>query len=217
MKNILNNLNQKNFNQSNQNSILNISKTIYISSIIMIGSIGLTSLGLFGNLEKINNERKINNIISYSHLGTNLPVEKYSKITSPYGTRIHPITGKVKVHSGIDFGVSQGTNLLSVFDGEVIFNSFKGAYGYSIMIESNDKQYICHYAHVDPRYMLPKGTKIKKGDVVGKVGPKYVDVSPFRDYTGKYTNGYTTGPHLHFGLMKNGQYINPRELIGDVQ
>ena len=134
MKNIFNNLNQKNFNQSNQNSILNISKTIYISSVIMISSIGLSSLGLFGNLEKINNERKINNIISYSHLGTNLPVEKYTKITSPYGTRVHPITGKVKVHSGIDFGVSQGTNLLSIFDGEVVFNSFKGAYGYSIMI-----------------------------------------------------------------------------------
>lgn len=69
------------------------------------------------------------------------------------------------------------------------------------------------YTHLEPKFMLEKGSFLKAGEVIAKVGPKYVEKSPSMDSTGKYTNGLTTGPHLHFGVRYLGNYINPLNVL----
>lgn len=69
------------------------------------------------------------------------------------------------------------------------------------------------YTHLEPKFMLEKGSFLKGGEVIAKVGPKYVEKSPYVDSTGKYTNGLTTGPHLHFGVRYLGNYINPLNVL----
>ena len=68
------------------------------------------------------------------------------------------------------------------------------------------------YCHVNPNFMVSVGDKVKQGQVIGKVGPKYVYGVPgnnYKDSTGKPTNGATTGPHLHLGIRVDGNYKNP--------
>lgn len=87
---------------------------------------------------------------------------------------------------------------------------FKGAGGHSIII-SNGKVEIA-YCHVDSKYYPKVGTWVKMGEVIGKVGPKYIDDvlnNPYKDKNGKTTNGATTGPHLHFSIKINGDFVNP--------
>lgn len=151
--------------------------------------------------------------ISYGNLNIDMPIEKYSRITSPFGKRINPVTKKTSFHTGIDFGASVGTNLLAVESGIVIFSDFKGPYGYSIMIKGENTNLIYLYAHIDPNYRLDKNTIVTKGDIISKVGPLYIDRGPYKDYTGRFTNGLTTGPHLHFSVIKENSFVNPIEYI----
>ena len=65
---------------------------------------------------------------------------------------------------------------------------------------------------------MSKGDFVSQGEVVATVGPKYVEKKSYTTYTdstGKYTNGATTGPHLHFAVSKNGKRINPNELYSN--
>ena len=64
--------------------------------------------------------------------------------------------------------------------------------------------------------LLPSGDSIQKGDLIAFVGPKYINNvsnNPYKDSTGKPTNGATTGPHLHLTIKKDGTSINPLELF----
>ncbi len=61
------------------------------------------------------------------------------------------------------------------------------------------------YEHLSPNMYVQKGDRVAKGDVIARVGPKYVE-------EGKL-NGATTGVHLHFGVLRDGKYINPQELF----
>ena len=68
------------------------------------------------------------------------------------------------------------------------------------------------YAHVSPNYIVTEGNIISKGDKIGNVGPKYItDIpnNPYKDSTGKNTNGATTGCHLHLTIKKDGIAVNP--------
>ena len=72
------------------------------------------------------------------------------------------------------------------------------------------------YCHVSPNYIVSKGDKIEQGQLIGRVGPKYVDNvagNTYKDSTGKYTNGATTGCHLHIGFRLNDKYVNPLEYL----
>lgn len=65
---------------------------------------------------------------------------------------------------------------------------------------------------MSPNYIVSKNQTISKGDFIGTVGPKYIyDVinNPYKDSSGKTTNGATTGPHLHFSIKKDGKAVNP--------
>lgn len=72
------------------------------------------------------------------------------------------------------------------------------------------------YTHLEPKGILERGTFVNGGEIIAKVGPKYVKKSPYMDGSGRYTNGLTTGPHLHFGVKYLGNYISPLSIFWKV-
>lgn len=101
-------------------------------------------------------------------------------------------------------------------DGEVVLTGWGGAGGYTITIRSIDGVYRFSYCHSSPEFIVSVGQQVKKGEVIGKVGPKNVygvTNNPYRDSKGNPTNGATTGCHCHFTLRKNGELINPLEIL----
>ena len=114
-------------------------------------------------------------------------------ISSPFGYRIHPISGRKKLHTGIDLRGSTGTPVYAVSSGVVIkANNNGNGYGNSIRIR-HDNGMITQYAHLNS-IKTRKGRRVRKGQLIGTVG----------------NTGYSTGPHLHFGVKKNGRWVNPK-------
>ncbi len=113
-------------------------------------------------------------------------------ITSPFGYRIHPILGRRIFHHGIDLRGRTGTRVYAVSSGIVIKarNSGNG-YGKEVRIRHSNGM-ITQYAHLS-RILVRRGRRVRKGQLIGKVG----------------STGRSTGPHLHFGVMKNGKWVNP--------
>jgi len=121
---------------------------------------------------------------------------KHIRITSGFThRRFHPIQKRWKAHLGTDFGARRGTPILAAAKGKVIFSGWKGGYGKVIKIRHDDG-YVTLYAH-QSRLKAKVGQFVSKGDVIGFVG----------------TTGRSTGPHLHFGLYKNGRAINPMRMV----
>jgi len=114
-------------------------------------------------------------------------------ISSPFGYRIHPISGRRKLHTGIDLRGRTGTPVYAVSSGIVIkaYNNGNG-FGKAIRIR-HDNGMITQYAHLNS-IKTRKGRRVRKGQLIGTVG----------------NTGYSTGPHLHFGVMKNGKWVNPK-------
>jgi len=118
------------------------------------------------------------------------------RITSKFTTRRwHPVLHKWKAHHGTDFGARRGTPILAAADGRVVYSGWMGGYGRVIKIRHKDN-YLTLYAH-QSRLKAKVGQHVKKGQIIG--------------YTGN--SGRSTGPHLHFGLYKNGRPINPMRMV----
>lgn len=127
---------------------------------------------------------------------------------------ILPLYGASSYHLGIDIGAPSGTALVALCSGNISFTGFKGANGYMITLISNE--YIISYCHVSPTILVSVGNSVRKGDIIGYVGPKNVygiTNNPYKDKNGNPTNGVTTGPHLHLGIKKNGTAIDPLSLF----
>lgn len=105
---------------------------------------------------------------------TDWPVEGYYAISSPFGYRNAPTAGASSFHSGIDIPAPEGTKIVSVMDGEVVSCGWGGSGGYTITIKSLDGEYRFSYCHCSPEFIVSVGQKVKKGEVIGRVGPKYV-------------------------------------------
>lgn len=117
------------------------------------------------------------------------PVDGNIKITSRYGTRIHPVTKKRGFHNGIDIGVREGEKLLAVADGKVIINKtnnggVNSGYGHYLVIEHDG--FCTLYAHMKELSRFRVGQVVKQGETIG--------------YSGN--TGSSTGPHLHFEVRK---------------
>jgi murein DD-endopeptidase MepM/ murein hydrolase activator NlpD len=117
------------------------------------------------------------------------------RITSPFGIRVHPITGVRKLHTGTDLGVSCGTPVQVARDGIVIGAGFNTAYGYRTVISHGIVDGVLltttynHQSHLG----VVVGQRVVTGEVIGLSG----------------TTGYSTGCHLHFELLVNADYVDP--------
>ncbi|MEB3702240.1 M23 family metallopeptidase [Candidatus Bealeia paramacronuclearis] len=116
-----------------------------------------------------------------------------ARLTSGFGTRKHPIHGFTKVHKGVDFGAPSGTPFMAAADGVVERASRYGGYGNYILLR-HDGATKTAYAHLS-KYAkgIKAGARVKQGQVIGYVG----------------TTGNSTGPHLHYELIKHGKHVNP--------
>jgi len=111
--------------------------------------------------------------------------------------RWHPILKKYRAHLGIDYAAPRGTPIIAAASGRVTFAGYTRGYGKLVKIRHNDG-YLSLYAHQKKfRRGIKIGKWVKKGQVIGYVG----------------STGMSTGPHLHFGLYKNGRAINPAKVI----
>ena len=106
------------------------------------------------------------------------PTPNIYKINSYFGKRVAPTTGASTYHKGIDIGAPEGFAFIAVTDGVITFVGFLGGGGYTITLtnyhsEKGEIKYT--YCHCDPNFMVSVGDTILKGQIIGKVGPKYVD------------------------------------------
>lgn len=114
-----------------------------------------------------------------------------SRVTSPYGYRVHPISGDKNLHRGIDIGMPEGTPIMAVQDGRVVSAGYQGDYGLCVVIE-DDKGYQSKYAHC-ARLYVSAGQEVERGARIAEVG----------------NTGSSTGAHLHLEVLHNGAYLNP--------
>lgn len=123
------------------------------------------------------------------------PVEKITRISSPFGMRKHPILRKYKLHTGIDYAAVWGTPVFAGGDATVKFLGRKGGYGKVITLEHHQRV-ISLYAHLSKfAKNLKVGDKVKQGEIIGYVGK----------------SGRTTGPHLHYEIKVDDKPINPEQ------
>lgn len=113
------------------------------------------------------------------------------RITSKFGVRRHPIRGYCKKHQGIDFGAPTGTPIKASGDGVVVKAGFNGNYGNYVLIKHNG-EYSTAYAHMK-KINVKAGARVTQGQIIGSVG----------------TTGLSTGPHLHYEVIRGGVQINP--------
>ena len=142
------------------------------------------------------------------------PAPGYTTINSYFGYRTSPTAGASSYHSGLDIGAPEGSTLIAVTNGTITFTGFLGGGGYTITLSSGNMKFT--YCHVSPIYIVHEGDTIVQGQVIGYVGPKNVygvKGNQYFDENGNPTNGATTGPHLHFGVRVDGDYIDPLSLF----
>lgn len=123
------------------------------------------------------------------------PSASSTRITSNYGYRTHPISGQKKLHRGIDIGAPLGTNVLAADSGTVVTAGWNNSYGYYVTI-NHGSGLVTLYAH-NSKLLVSKGDKVTKGQVIAKCG----------------STGNSTGPHIHFEVMKNGALQNPMNYL----
>ncbi len=116
-------------------------------------------------------------------------------ITSPYGYRRHPIFRDVRFHTGIDIAQRYGTRILTADAGNVIFSGWWGGYGRAVIID-HGRGFATVYAHLSRAY-VKKGDEVGRDKVIGLVG----------------STGYSTGPHLHFEIRKDGRTEDPMQYL----
>lgn len=123
----------------------------------------------------------------------------HKTITCVYGMRNHPITGKYSLHTGVDIRAASGTKIYASNHGTVATSGYNAAYGNYVVI-NHGGGYTTLYAHMSKR-AVSQGDKVKQGDVIGYVG----------------STGYSTGPHLHFEISKDGKTSNPLDKFSNVK
>lgn len=165
-----------------------------------------TERNLYSQIEEyqtqIENIEKEIRFLSLANIGSQYiggtmawPVPGYTRITSQFGMRTHPITGIYKLHTGTDIGAPYGATFISANDGVVVKAEFNTAYGNMVIIDHGGGVTTL-YAH-GSEILVQVGDILKQGTPVLKVG----------------STGYSTGPHAHFEVRVNGEYQNPLDYI----
>ena len=120
---------------------------------------------------------------------------KWGWMSSPYGYRSDPFTGKRAWHAGVDFAGKDGSDIISVAAGVVTWSGQR--YGYGNLVEVNHGDgYTTRYAHCK-ELLVQVGDIVEKGEVLARMG----------------STGRSTGPHVHYEVLKNGRPENPKKFI----
>lgn len=135
------------------------------------------------------------NTVSIGNISFIWPCPASSRITSGYGGRESPMEGASSSHQGIDIGAATGSSILAAAGGTVTISTYSYSAGNYIMINHGGGIYTA-YMHCS-ELLVKAGQEVTQGQVIGKVG----------------STGYSTGPHLHFGIRVNGSYVNPTNYV----
>lgn len=119
------------------------------------------------------------------------PLNGQYDVSAPYGPRMHPVLQEKMLHRGVDFKAPLGTPILATADGIVETAQEEKAYGLKVVLR-HDGQYQSLYAHLS-EIKVKAGESVTKGTVIGLVG----------------SSGVSSGPHLHYEILKNGRPVNP--------
>jgi len=131
-------------------------------------------------------------------LPTGRPI-KQGWMSSFYGIRNDPFTGKRNFHKGVDFAGKMGSEIVSVAAGVVTWSGDRFGYGKMVEIDHGNG-YSTRYAH-NSQNMVKLGDKIKKGQLIAKMG----------------SSGRSTGPHVHFEVVKNGHVVDPMKHLASTK
>ena len=123
------------------------------------------------------------------------PCPSSSRVTSNFGDRESPTEGASSNHQGIDIGASSGSGIVAAASGTVTISTYSYSAGNYIMIHHGGDVYTV-YMHCS-ELLVSAGQEVSSGQVIAKVG----------------STGYSTGPHLHFGIRVNGSYVNPAKYV----
>lgn len=116
-------------------------------------------------------------------------------LTSQFGNRVHPISGDIRFHEGVDFGTPPGTPIKAAKPGTVAFAGWHGGYGKTVIMQ-HSAEYETLYAHLDEVWVTA-GDRVAQGKVIGLSGD----------------TGYATGPHLHFEIRAGQVARNPMDYL----
>ena len=132
----------------------------------------------------------------WAHTPSIWPVK--GSITSRFGPRVSPFTGKKTLHAGLDIGARKGTSIFSPASGKVVVAAYDGRMGKFIGID-HGYGIETTYGHLS-KILVKYGDRVQRGDLIGLVGS-----------TGKFS----TGPHLHYQIAVNDKVVNPVDYILD--
>ncbi len=130
-------------------------------------------------------------VITYDGGKLTWPCPSYTRISSPYGWRIHPTLGVNKYHNGVDMAAPKGTDILAAYSGEVVAAAYNSTMGNYVLMNHGNGLYTI-YMHAS-KLCVTEGEIIIEGEKIAEVG----------------STGRSTGPHLHFGVRKDGEYVDP--------
>lgn len=116
-------------------------------------------------------------------------------ISSHFGRRSDPFTGRGAFHAGVDFAGTPGSKIISVGPGVVSFSGYKSGYGYVVEV-THPTGYMTRYGH-NSRNLVQTGTSVQKGDPIAVIG----------------STGRSTGTHVHFEVLRDGKAINPMKYL----
>ena len=119
----------------------------------------------------------------------------YTRFSSPFGWRVHPVYGDWRFHYGVDLAASEGTPIVATRSGVVTRAYFSSSGGYTVELNHQDG-FESKYLHMT-HYIVSAGDYVSAGQVIGYVG----------------STGTSTGAHLHFSILYNGEHVNPANYI----
>ncbi len=125
-----------------------------------------------------------------------IPAPSYTRVSSGYGYRIHPISGTRRLHTGIDFAAATGTSCVAAGAGTVIYAGWYSGYGNTVIIDHGGGISTL-YGH-NSSICVSKGQSVSKGQLIARIG----------------STGNSTGPHCHFEVRVNGNCVNPSSYLG---
>lgn len=134
--------------------------------------------------------------LSWLHaLPTGIPMAKDYRVTSGFGIRNDPFTGQLAMHEGLDFVAEHGSPIVVTAAGTVTRSGWDSAYG-NVVEVSHIEGFTTRYAHLSKR-LVEVGQKVQRGETIAQLG----------------NTGRSTGPHLHYEVMRNDRILNPTQML----